>query len=57
MEILNTNTPKTPIKAMLFDFDGTISTLRCGWEEVMLPVFMEFLDDGKCDKTELRAKC
>ena len=31
---------------MLFDFDGTISTLRCGWEEVMLPVFMEFLDDG-----------
>ena len=57
MEILNTATTKTPIKAMLFDFDGTISTLRCGWEEVMLPVFMEVLDDGKCERAELREKC
>ncbi len=56
MEILNTNTAKTPIKAMLFDFDGTVSTLRCGWEEVMLPVFCEVLDDGKTPYEEIKAK-
>ena len=41
---------------MLFDFDGTISTLRCGWEEVMLPVFCEVLDDGKTPNEEIKAK-
>jgi len=29
------------IKAVLFDFDGTISTLRAGWEEVMAPFMKE----------------
>ncbi|RAP76593.1 HAD family hydrolase [Paenibacillus montanisoli] len=29
------------IKAVLFDFDGTISTLRAGWEEVMRPFMKE----------------
>lgn len=32
-----------PIRAALFDFDGTISILRCGWEEVMAPLFLEVL--------------
>lgn len=26
---------KHKLKAAIFDFDGTISTLRCGWEEIM----------------------
>jgi phosphoglycolate phosphatase-like HAD superfamily hydrolase len=29
------------IKAVLFDFDGTLSTLRAGWEETMVPLFKE----------------
>ncbi|MCR8634123.1 HAD family hydrolase [Paenibacillus radicis (ex Xue et al. 2023)] len=29
------------IKAILFDFDGTLSTLRAGWEETMAPFFKE----------------
>lgn len=29
------------IKAVLFDFDGTISTLRAGWEAVMAPFMKE----------------
>lgn len=29
MEILRTP-PQSPVRAMVFDFDGTISTLRCG---------------------------
>lgn len=29
------------IRAVLFDFDGTISTLRAGWEEIMGPFMRE----------------
>ena len=28
--------PQGTIRAAVFDFDGTFSTLRCGWEKVML---------------------
>ena len=31
------------IKAALFDFDGTLSTLRYGWEEIMEPMMIEFI--------------
>ena len=34
---------KTRIKTAVFDFDGTISTLRCGWENVMEPLMTEIL--------------
>ncbi len=42
MEILSPFS-STRVKAVLFDFDGTISTLRCGWEEVMAPIMVEKL--------------
>lgn len=42
MEILR-ETPKSPIQAALLDFDGTLSTLRCGWEEVMEPLMLELI--------------
>lgn len=48
MEVLNNNTPIAPIKAMVLDFDGTISTLRCGWELVMEPLMVEMI----CGDTE-----
>ncbi len=31
------------IRAALFDFDGTISTLRYGWESVMEPLMLEMI--------------
>lgn len=31
------------ISHVLFDFDGTLSLIRQGWPEVMIPMFMEFL--------------
>jgi len=55
MEVRN-NTAKCPVKAVLFDFDGTVSTLRCGWEQVMAPLFFEVLDDGKTEKNVLEKK-
>ena len=31
MELLHERQIATPIRAALFDFDGTVSTLRYGW--------------------------
>ena len=47
MEILHTHTSATPVRAVLFDFDGTISTLRFGWEQVMKPLMLEMISGGK----------
>ncbi|MBQ6466891.1 MAG: HAD family hydrolase [Clostridia bacterium] len=47
-EIINGKAlPGGKIKAAVFDFDGTISTLRCGWEKVMGPMMLEYLSPGK----------
>ncbi|NLG25230.1 MAG: HAD family hydrolase [Clostridiales bacterium] len=35
--------------AALFDFDGTLSTLRRGWEDVMEPMMLELLSGGQPD--------
>ena len=46
MEILN-QISRTPVRAVIFDFDGTLSTLRCGWETVMKPLMIEMISGGK----------
>src|SRR6058998_2159504 len=35
--------PRPQVSHVLFDFDGTLSLIREGWPEVMLPMFAEFL--------------
>ena len=35
--------PRPQISHVLFDFDGTLSLIRQGWPEVMLPMFLEIL--------------
>jgi len=44
---------KNQIKAIIFDFDGTISTFRHGWELVMEPLMMEMIGGGT-DSDELK---
>lgn len=39
-EIVESWLPRTPVEHAIFDHDGTISTLRQGWEEVMEPVML-----------------
>ena len=46
MEILK-KFPVVPVRAVLFDFDGTLSTLRFGWENVMKPLMLEMISGGK----------
>lgn len=47
MEIVNENVPRTAVRAVLMDFDGTVSTLRHGWETVMKPLMVEMISGGK----------
>jgi len=44
------------IKIAVFDFDGTISTLRFGWEDVMRPMMLEFISGGSDFGDELIKK-
>src|SRR5690349_5009928 len=35
--------PRPQISHVLFDFDGTLSLIREGWPQVMVPMFVEML--------------
>jgi phosphoglycolate phosphatase-like HAD superfamily hydrolase len=45
IEIINAQTERGKIRHALFDFDGTISLLREGWPQVMIPMMVEFLTE------------
>ncbi len=50
---INTEKPvRWRIKAAVFDFDGTISTLRCGWEGVMRKMMLSVLPPDPAGETE-----
>lgn len=41
--VLNPNIPRGHVTHALFDFDGTISLIREGWQGVMIPMMVEIL--------------
>ena len=41
IELINTFVNKPEIRHVIFDHDGTISTLREGWEQIMIPIMMK----------------
>jgi phosphoglycolate phosphatase-like HAD superfamily hydrolase len=43
VEFAPTFTPRPGISHVLFDFDGTLSLIRQGWPDVMVPMFAELL--------------
>ena len=57
LEILHPeHLPNGRIRAAIFDFDGTFSTLRCGWEEVMRPLMLEMISGGPADQADAALK-
>ena len=48
--------PQGSIRAAIFDFDGTFSTLRCGWEKVMRKMMLELISGGKAYDKSLEYK-
>lgn len=42
-DVINTHLTPRPVKAAMIDFDGTLSLLREGWDQVMIPMMVEEL--------------
>ena len=45
IEILNPDLPRGPKPFALLDFDGTVSLIREGWQQVMIPMMVDLLED------------
>jgi phosphoglycolate phosphatase len=52
IEILRPGVSAERARVALFDFDGTISTIRSGWVEVMVPMMVEILAELKTGESE-----
>src|SRR6266849_7447076 len=48
--------PRPDISHVLFDFDGTLSLIREGWPEVMLPMFVEMLPSRPGETEEAKGR-
>src|SRR5947199_8534480 len=42
-EVLHPDLPRGRFRAVLFDFDGTLSLIREGWPQVMIPMMVDVL--------------
>jgi phosphoglycolate phosphatase len=52
MEILNPDLPRGRFRSVLFDFDGTLSLIREGWPQVMIPMMVEVLRGTGTSETD-----
>lgn len=52
IEHLRTGVSASRARVALFDFDGTLSLIRAGWVEVMVPMMVEILLDLKTGEKE-----
>src|ERR1700677_5133068 len=43
LEAIRPSSSAAPARAALFDFDGTLSLVRSGWVDVMVPMMVEIL--------------
>jgi phosphoglycolate phosphatase-like HAD superfamily hydrolase len=56
LEVLNPNTKLGHVQYALFDFDGTISVIRHGWEQIMIAVMVESICEGGPIPSVIRAE-
>lgn len=52
IEIINEDIERGKIKHALFDFDGTLSLIRDGWQNVMVSMMVEILIDTGTNESE-----
>jgi len=52
IEIRNPDMPRGVMKFALFDFDGTVSLIRAGWQDVMIPMLVEKLAELDSGETQ-----
>lgn len=51
-EIIRPDLPRGRFKSVLFDFDGTLSLIREGWPQVMIPMMVEILRETGTNETD-----
>jgi len=52
MEVIRKGVSAKDAKLALFDFDGTLSLVRAGWMDVMVPMMVELLAELKTGEKE-----
>lgn len=52
IEFSDTYEKRSKLTHALFDFDGTLSLIRQGWPEIMVPMFVEFLPEQPGESKE-----
>ncbi|MCA9024020.1 MAG: HAD hydrolase-like protein [Planctomycetaceae bacterium] len=50
IEVIGDFCPGKPPEHVLFDFDGTLSLVREGWPEIMIPMMVEYLQETGTDE-------
>lgn len=56
LEVIHSDVILGRVRHALFDFDGTISVIRRGWEQVMVPLMVEMITDGHPVPSHLEAE-
>jgi phosphoglycolate phosphatase-like HAD superfamily hydrolase len=56
IEVLNPALPRGRFRSVLFDFDGTLSLIREGWPQVMIPMMVEVLRQTRTPETEAQLR-
>ncbi|MEO6184116.1 MAG: HAD family hydrolase, partial [Verrucomicrobiota bacterium] len=54
VEFASSFAPRPKISHVLFDFDGTLSLIREGWPDIMVPMFVEMLPALPGESSEAR---
>src|SRR5213079_2016003 len=52
IEVINPDLPRGRFRSVLFDFDGTLSLIREGWPQVMIPMMVDVLRETGTAETE-----
>jgi phosphoglycolate phosphatase-like HAD superfamily hydrolase len=53
IELIRTPAPRRPPRVALFDFDGTVSLVRAGWQAVMIPMMVALLREAPRAESDL----
>jgi phosphoglycolate phosphatase-like HAD superfamily hydrolase len=56
LEVVNPNIRLRCVRHALFDFDGTVSVIRRGWENIMIPMMIEMICDEHASTPDIEGE-
>jgi len=56
LEVVNPRIRLRCVRHALFDFDGTVSVIRRGWENIMIPMMIEMICDGHASTPDIEGE-